>query len=155
MIWVCIEIDVLQARHERIWVGWGDHSQTVEVIYEKVSHFSSHCKLLGNFLEFCSRHGSSRPRGFPLKGKTPQPVPSDDQLGNSDPLIHVSPSGRAPKTTGPGWTQKQGRPRAALQTAPIVNQSSNNPFEVFQTLQDDACQGKSPAVGVTLVSDIS
>lgn len=74
---VCIEIDVLNPRQDHIWVGWGSHSQDVKVIYEKVPHFCTACKLLGHSIEFCSRHGSSRPRRSPhIVTASPVEVPA-------------------------------------------------------------------------------
>lgn len=130
-------------------VGWGDHVQMIDVIFEKFPHFCSHCKLLGHSLDFCYRLS---PRRDHLKGKAPQNVHSTDRPGSSGPIPHSRPDF---ESSGARWIQKQGRPRAGPQTATHVVQPSSNPFEVLQTIQDDACHGGSPAVGVTHVPDIS
>lgn len=69
---VCVELDVFKANQEKILVGWGDHSQTIEVINDKVPRYCTICKLLGHSLEvfFFSHNGFiSRSRRENIMGK--------------------------------------------------------------------------------------
>ncbi|XP_075475010.1 uncharacterized protein LOC142505786 [Primulina tabacum] len=143
---VCVEIDVLQARPEHIWVGWGDHSQVLEVVYEQVPHYCSYCQLLGHSLDFCSRNGkSSRPRRTRPHGKgvvsdSPPQDPSEQPQGiNSDQppssdtdfAVHVS---------------KRPRRRPVLRKDPNRPISTKNYYEVLQDLPNDSGPGESSGV---------
>lgn len=52
---VCVEIDLLKPRPNRIWLGMGAGGKWQKIIYERVPKFCSHCMLRGHDNESC-RH---------------------------------------------------------------------------------------------------
>ncbi|KAH0969370.1 hypothetical protein GBA52_028740 [Prunus armeniaca] len=44
---VCVEIDLLKPRPNRIWLGMGAGGKWRKIIYERVPKFCSHCMLRG------------------------------------------------------------------------------------------------------------
>lgn len=52
---VCVEIDLLKPRPNRIWLGMGAGGKWNKIIYERVPKFCSHCMLRGHDNESC-RH---------------------------------------------------------------------------------------------------
>ncbi|KAF3452202.1 hypothetical protein FNV43_RR08300 [Rhamnella rubrinervis] len=52
---VCVEIDLLKPRPNRIWLGMGAGGKWQKIIYERVPKFCSYCMLRGHDNESC-RH---------------------------------------------------------------------------------------------------
>lgn len=69
---LCVEINVLEPPIKKIWVGWGDHSQEIDVIYEKFPSYCPDCKMLGHATEVCYSHGKNPgPARPPPREKAP------------------------------------------------------------------------------------
>ncbi|XP_073120392.1 uncharacterized protein [Henckelia pumila] len=75
---LCVELDVTKERPSYLWVGWGDHRHSIEVVYEKIHFFCLDCKVLGHSSDHCYRHG-----------KNPRPAKNRTQ-GAAGPLLHRS-----------------------------------------------------------------
>ncbi|XP_073136249.1 uncharacterized protein [Henckelia pumila] len=159
---VCVEMDVLLARSERIWVGWGDHCKTVEVVYEQIPHFCSHCRLLGHSLEFCSRNGPPVRRRRPRRQGKSSLAPQDSGTVSGDQEQTVQqdlgpPSSVVQPATTDGWTVQRGRQRYRLPQRRVLPQSLRNSFEVLRNFKEDVGQdvasGGIPAIGVSSDSD--
>lgn len=52
---VCVEIDLLKPKPNRIWLGMGAGGKWHKIIYERVPKLCSHCMLRGHDNESC-RH---------------------------------------------------------------------------------------------------
>ncbi|XP_075474527.1 uncharacterized protein LOC142505427 [Primulina tabacum] len=160
---VCIELDVLQPLQEKIWVGWGDHFQVVEVIYERVPHFCCNCKMLGHSLDFCTRNGQtfqSRRRG-PQRQAAHAPPSSDQQNQRPRPhgkgIVSDSPI-QAPSVPSQGVSSDQAPssdsdvPEQVVKRPcrrPVVRKDPNRPistknyYEVLQDLPSESGPGET------------
>ncbi|XP_075483871.1 uncharacterized protein LOC142524032 [Primulina tabacum] len=69
---VCVEINVLEPPVKHIWVGWGDHLQEIEVVYERIPAYCTDCKMLGHATSVCYSRGKNP---WPIKAKSFGPVP--------------------------------------------------------------------------------
>lgn len=47
---VCVEMNVLEPPIKQVWVGWGDHTQEIVVVYEKIHGYCMDYKMLGQAL---------------------------------------------------------------------------------------------------------
>ncbi|XP_073051345.1 uncharacterized protein [Primulina eburnea] len=135
---VCVELNVLETPVKEIWVGWGDHAQEIEVIYERIPGYCTDCKMLGHSTSVCYSHG-----------KNPKPVrpkPADRAPGQSPISTEPAPPGGvAPgfnlgtqpqlQKTGTG-PRRRGRKRPVRQVLPKKNPLELNPFEVLSHGQD-------------------
>ncbi|XP_073273383.1 uncharacterized protein [Primulina huaijiensis] len=135
---VCVEINVLEPLVKEIWVGWGDHAQEIEVIYERIPGYCMDCKMLGHSTSVCYSHG-----------KNPKPVrpkPADRASGQSPTSTEPAPPGGVnpgfnmgtqpqlqKNGTGPG---RRGRKRPVRKVLPRKNPLDSNPFEVLSHGQD-------------------
>ncbi|XP_073281970.1 uncharacterized protein [Primulina huaijiensis] len=160
---VCIEMDVLQPRQEKIWVGWGDHCQVVEVIYERVPHFCSNCKMLGHSLDFRTRNGqpfratrrgpqrqdayvpqssNQQPQGPRSHGKV---VVSDSPLqAHNEPHQGVtSDPPPSSDTDFTGLVSKRPRRRPVLRKDLARPISTKNYYEILQDLLSESSLGDS------------
>ncbi|XP_073015540.1 uncharacterized protein [Primulina eburnea] len=163
---VCVEMDVLQPRPDKIWVGWGDHFQVVEVIYERVPRFCSKCKMLGHSLDFCSSTGlrfGTRRRG-PQRQAPPAP-PSADPMAqgprphgkdvvSDSPLqtLSVSTQGISSDLVQSGDTDFPEQLVTRSRRRPVVRRDPNRPistknyYEVLEHLPSESGPGESSGI---------
>ncbi|XP_075499935.1 uncharacterized protein LOC142538508 [Primulina tabacum] len=86
---ICVELNVLEPPVKQIWVGWGDHTQEIDVVYEKIPGYCLDCKMLGHSTNVCYSHG-----------KIPKPdrsKPADRSPPQTEaPTVPAPPEGAAP-----------------------------------------------------------
>ncbi|XP_073149021.1 uncharacterized protein [Henckelia pumila] len=143
---VCVEMNVLDERIKHVWVGWGDHTQGIEVVYEKVPSFCTDCKMLGHSTSVCYSHGKNPrpPRPKPFVGKEKvvirNPPPQPQEAGPS-----VALEGPAPFAPGAGnWTTKKRRRNQQRRPPPQAVLRIQNAFQVLESLPEepDLCRSE-------------
>ncbi|XP_073057421.1 uncharacterized protein [Primulina eburnea] len=147
---VCVEINVLEPPVKHIWVGWGDHTQEIEVVYERIPAYCTDCKMLGHATSVCYSHGKN-PR--PIRAKSFGPVPPSQKAasGQSPQEGVISGDAQGPQDlnaesfVGPKLRRRRRPARRVppaavppLEQAPSQSKSTSNAFDVLSPWQQEA-----------------
>ncbi|KZV14421.1 hypothetical protein F511_43334 [Dorcoceras hygrometricum] len=144
---VCVELNVLQQHPKQIWVGWGEHSQVIDVIFERLPSYCLDCKILGHSTASCYAHGknprpprpaSHTPAGLSSEAPHPPPTsPSPTPPPQPDDVpLQPAPTrgrGRGPRR-GRGRPRRPATPRASTQEPVPGSQASHNTFDILTSL---------------------
>ncbi|KZV48036.1 hypothetical protein F511_21457, partial [Dorcoceras hygrometricum] len=147
---VCVELNVLEQHPKQIWVGWGEHSQVINVILERPPSYCLDCKIIGHSTTSCYAHGknprpprsASHTKAAP-NSKAPHPPPTPPSPTPPPQPADAPPQPAPTRGRGRGPHRGRGRPRrpvaprAPSQEATPGTHASHNPFEVLTSLPEE------------------
>lgn len=135
---LCVEINVLDPPVKKIWVGWGDHSQEIDVIYEKIPSYCADCRMLGHATEVCYSHGKNpRPARSPPRNRVPPQQADQPNLAPQVGEIPNSGLGPEPQLQEIGRGPNRRRRRPARRVPPRKDPSTVNAFECLQSMTEE------------------
>ncbi|XP_075494918.1 uncharacterized protein LOC142532527 [Primulina tabacum] len=95
---VCVEMNVFEPPVKEVWVGWGDHAQEIEIIYERIPGYCMDCKMLSTSV--CYSHGKNpkhvRPKPADRAPDTEHDPVGLDFVDANPPSGHMEAAGVGP-----------------------------------------------------------